>query len=197
MIMDKRPKLNKNINIKDFQDFYWLKKELATFCKEIGIISVGGKIDIANRIEEYLKTGKVISSIVSKGARKHKLPKPTKPTTQDTIIGTEYRTYKEKKEFLQSIIGKHFHFTVHLLDWFKKNTGKKTYKDFIDEWHKEQKLKKDPNYKKEIAPQFEYNTYIRDFLNDNSDKTMREAIEHWKIKREKRGNNKYSRDDLI
>jgi len=31
MIMDKRPKLNKNINIKDFQDFYWLKKELATF----------------------------------------------------------------------------------------------------------------------------------------------------------------------
>lgn len=196
MIMDKRPKLNKNIDIKDFQDFYWLKKELAIFCKEIGIISVGGKIDIANRIEEYLKTGKIIKKD-TKATKKQKLPKPIKPITKDTIVGTEYRTYKEKKEFLQSIIGKHFHFTVHLLDWFKKNTSKKTYKDFVNEWHKEQKLKKDPNYKKEIAPQFEYNTYIRDFLNDNPDKTKREAIEHWKIKREMRGNNKYSKQDLI
>ena len=26
--MDKRPNLNKKISIKDFQDFYWLKKEM-------------------------------------------------------------------------------------------------------------------------------------------------------------------------
>ena len=50
------------------------------------------------------------------------------------------------------------------------------FKDFY--WLKEelvsfagkQELKKDPNYKREIAPQFEYNRFIRDFMNDNPDK---------------------------
>jgi len=58
-------------------------------------------------------------------------------------------------------------------------------------------LNKDPNFVKEIAPQFEYNTYIRDFLKDNPNKSKKEAIENWKIKRAKRGNNKYSKQDLI
>jgi len=58
-------------------------------------------------------------------------------------------------------------------------------------------LKKDPNYIKKIAPQFEYNTYIRDFLKDNPDKTKKDAIDYWKIKRSKRGKNKYSKKDLL
>lgn len=33
----KRPKLNKKINAKDFQDFYWMKEELVAFCREVGI----------------------------------------------------------------------------------------------------------------------------------------------------------------
>ncbi len=188
-----RPILDKEINIKDFNDFYWLKSELMNFCREIGISSNGGKIEITNRILEYLETGKVAKNTLTK---KPKLPKPTQPITKDTIIGIEYRSYKEKKEFFQSVIGKQFHFTVHLLDYFKQNAEKKTYSDFINEWYKEQELKKDPNFVKEIAPQFEYNTYIRDFLKDNPKKSKKVAIEYWKIKRAKRGNNKYSKQDL-
>lgn len=52
MIIDKRPNLNKNISIKDY---YWLKEELTTFCREIGITSVGGKIDITNRIKKSMR----------------------------------------------------------------------------------------------------------------------------------------------
>ncbi len=175
---NKRPNLNKSISIKDFKDFYWLKVELVDFCREIGISSRGGKIEIANRITEYLETGKVVKIATT---RKPKLPKTTEPITKDTIIGIEYRTYKEKKEFLQSVIGNQFHFTIHLLDYFKYNTGKKTYGDLINEWYKEQELKKDPNFIKKIAPQFEYNTYIRDFMKDNPNKTRNDAIKYWKI----------------
>ena len=192
--MDKRPNLNKRINIKDFQDFYWLKVELVNFCREIGISGSGGKIEIASRISEYLETGKVLKT---KTKKTKKLSKATHPITKATVIGIEYRSYKEKKEFFQSVIGRQFHFTVHLLDYFKQNAGKKTYSDFINEWYKEQELNKDPNFVKEIAPQFEYNTYIRDFLKDNPNKSKKEAIEYWKIKRAKRGNNKYSKRDLI
>ena len=193
-IDDKRPELNKKISLKSFKDFYWLKVELVNFCREVGISSSGGKIEIANRISEYLKTGKITTRTRPK---KTKLPKSSEPITKNAVLGIEYRTYKEKKEFLQSVIGKQFHFTVHLLGYFKQNAGKKTYGDLIDEWHKEQKLKKDPNFVKEISPQFEYNIYIRDFMKANPDKTRGDAIKHWKIKKSKPGNNKYSKNDLI
>ncbi len=45
-----RPTLDSKINIKDFEDFYWLKVELVKFCRENAIRSVGGKIEISNRI---------------------------------------------------------------------------------------------------------------------------------------------------
>jgi len=189
-----RPILDKNIKVLDFKDFYWLKVELVEFCREIGISSSGGKIEIANRISEYLETGKV----PEKASKKQpKLPKPIQEITRNTILGIEYRTYKEKKEFLKSVIGNHFHFTIHLLDYFKENAGKKTYEDLIKEWYKEQELRKDPNFVKEITPQFEYNIYIRDFMKDNSNKTRNDAIKYWKIKKAKPGNNKYSKSDLI
>ena len=105
--------------------------------------------------------------------------------------------HKEKKAFFISIIGKNFHFPIHLLEYFKEKAGKKTYGDLINEWYKEQELKKDPNFVKEIAPQFEYNTYIRDFMKDNPNKIRNDAIKYWKIKRSKPGNNKYSKTDLI
>ena len=193
MKFDKRPILNKKIAVGDFKDFYWLKKELVGLCREVGISSSGGKIEIADRISEYLETERVIKNAVTK---KPKLPKSVEPITKDTIIGIEYRSYREKKDFLKSIIGKQFHFTIHLLDYFKKNAGKKTYGDLIKEWYREQELKKDPSFIKEIAPQFEYNTYIRDFTKDNPNKTRKEAIKYWKIKKSLRGNNVYKRSDL-
>ena len=189
-----RPNLNKEISINDFKDYYWLKSELMIFCRGIGISSSGGKIEIASRISEYLETGKITKKATTK---KTKLPKATQPITNETVIGIEYRTYKEKKEFLKSVIGNQFHFTIHLLDYFKKNTGKQTYGDLVKEWYQEQELKKDPNFVKEIAPQFEYNTYIRDFMKDNPNKTRNDAIKYWKIKKSKSGNNKYSKKDLI
>ena len=40
-----RPKLDENISIENFQNYYWLKKELVDFCRNLGINTSGGKID--------------------------------------------------------------------------------------------------------------------------------------------------------
>lgn len=193
--MDKgRPILDHKISTKDFKDYYWLKVELRKFCKEIGMSPSGGKIEISNRIIEYLETGKIPKTITTKRIQ---LNKAKGPITKETIIGVDHRSYKEKRDFLRSHIGNQFHFTTHLLDYFKQNVGKKNYSDFIEEWYKEQELNKDPNFIKEIAPQFEYNTYMRDFLKDNPGKTRKEAIEYWKIKKSKPGDNKYSKMDVF
>jgi hypothetical protein len=61
-----RPILNKKICIKDFKDFYWLKVELMKLCKENKISCAGGKIEISNRIAEYLKTGKISKTKITK-----------------------------------------------------------------------------------------------------------------------------------
>ncbi len=35
-----RPNLTKEISIKDFKDFYWLKEELQNFCRENGMSAI-------------------------------------------------------------------------------------------------------------------------------------------------------------
>ena len=49
----------------------------------------------------------------------------------------------------------------------------------------------------EIDKQFEYNTYIRDFFADNKGKSLEEAIQCWKYKKQLQGHNRYERTDLI
>ena len=48
----------------------------------------------------------------------------------------------------------------------KTSQGKRL-KNAVDEWWKISKEIKNGRSQKEIAPQFEYNTYIRDFMLDN------------------------------
>ena len=55
--MDKRPVLNKEISVEDYKNFYWYKEELIEFCRSENISKSGGKIELANRIIQYLQTG--------------------------------------------------------------------------------------------------------------------------------------------
>jgi len=82
------------------------------------------------------------------------------------------------------------------MNWMKQNIGK-TFKEAVEEWKRINSIKKDKNFKTEIAAQFEYNTYIRDFLEDNPNKTIKEARAFWRLKRETRGNKKYVKEDLF
>ena len=57
-MIEEKPKLNNKISLQDFKDFYWLKAELVSFCKDNNINCSGGKIEIRNRIIYFLETGK-------------------------------------------------------------------------------------------------------------------------------------------
>ncbi len=63
-----RPTLTKSISLEDFQNYYWLKAELQTFCRENGLPASGSKIEITERISHYLTTGKILKKqLCSKG----------------------------------------------------------------------------------------------------------------------------------
>ena len=77
--------------------------------------------------------------------------------------------------------------------WLKSNAGK-TYKDAINAYYTILEEKK--NGKTKIDKQFEYNTYIRDFFEDNKGKSLDDAIKCWKFKKQLKGHNKYEKFDL-
>ncbi|WP_328588921.1 DUF6434 domain-containing protein [Niallia nealsonii] len=103
--------------------------------------------------------------------------------TLDTVITQHHRCSQTVRAFLKLIIP-NFHFSTYIQNYFKDNVGK-TYRDVANAWHKEEQRKKDPSYKKDIAPQFEYNQFIRDYFADpkNCEKSREDAIKTWnKIK---------------
>lgn len=57
-------------------------------------------------------------------------------------------------------------------------------------------LKRRKTVKQKIDKQFEYNTYIRDFFEDNKGKSLDDAIKCWKFKKQLKGHNKYEKFDL-
>ncbi|GGN64913.1 DUF6434 domain-containing protein [Oceanobacillus indicireducens] len=184
-----RPSLTKNISVQSFKDFYWLKEELQAFCRGNGLSPSGSKIEISDRIETYLLTGEI-----KKPARSSKTTKRRELQVElslDTVIMENHRCSQHVRAFFKTIIPA-FHFSTYIQNYFKNNVGK-TYRDAVNAWYEEEERKKDPSYKKKIAPQFEYNQFIRDFFADpkNKGKSRKKAIEAWNEIKKLPGSNKY------
>lgn len=190
-----RPNLTKDINIQSFKEFYWLKEELQAFCREHGISASGSKVEIFDRIEIYLRTGDIKKPKRVSSSSSTKKEERSLNLSLDTIITEHHRCSQEVRAFFKSVIPK-FHFSTYIQNFFKDNAGK-TYRDAVDAWYEEEKRKKEPTYKKKIAPQFEYNQFIRDYYADpnNNGKSREQAIEAWNTIKKLPGSNKYRSDD--
>ncbi len=188
-----RPDLNSQITAEEFRDFYWLKEELVEFCKAEGLDRRGGKIELADRIAHFLETGGKVNSRT-----------PAKPKsdfdwgnaelTPKTVITDNYRNTENVRAFFKTTVGSKFRFTVKFMNWMKENVGA-TLEEAAVAWeHIQQQKKTEPQGK--IAPQFEFNQYLRDFAHDNPGASRELVIECWKKKRAARGGNVYERSDL-
>lgn len=191
-----RPKLDKHISINDFKDFYWLKEELIQFCREIGINTSGGKIELSNKICHFLKSSEINFNSTKKTAISSTFDWNVENLYNSTINTNNYKNTENFRMFFKQAIGDHFKFNVAFMDWMKANNGK-TLGDAVIIWMEIVDFKKDKNYKTEIAPQFEYNIYMRDFLADNPNLSAKDAMKSWKIKRDKRGDKIYCKNDLL
>lgn len=191
-----RPALTEKISLQDFKNYYWLKEELVHFCKKLRINSSGGKIEITKRIVVFLSTGKIVSKISSKKTYS-KFDWNKQVLSHRTIITDNYKNTENVRRFFEKQIGLHFYFTTQFMQWMKKNVGKNL-KEAVVQWNKLYELKKSTkNKKNKLDPQFEYNQYVRDFLQDNPNLKIKDAISYWKIKRSLPGSRKYEKNDLL
>lgn len=186
--MNERPELDINLSSKTFKEYYYLKEELIDFCRKNDLQTTGGKLELTERIGNFLDTGK-------KTYETHAIKKPSlsgKITTA-TVIEENFVCSEIHRAFYKEHIGNTFSFNVDFQKWLKNNFGK-TYQDSIEAYYRILDDKK--KNKTVIDKQFEYNTYIRDFFNDNKNKSLDDAIKCWKYKKSLRGHNRYEKDDL-
>lgn len=186
--MSERPDLDNNLDSKTFKEYYYLKEELIDFCRKNNLQITGGKLELIERIANFLDTGK--RTYKTHTTRKTKI---VNDITLDAIIEENFVCSEKHRAFYEEQIGNGFSFNVAFQKWLKSNAGK-TYQNSIDAYYQilEEKKKKKPA----IDKQFEYNTYIRDFFADNKDKSLEQAIKCWKYKKSLKGHNKYEKDDL-
>lgn len=92
-----RPPLTKSISLEDFQNYYWLKAELQTFCREHGLPASGSKTEITERISHYLTTGKVLKN--SSVQKVSKAPLSYKDLSLQTIITKNHRCSEDVRAF--------------------------------------------------------------------------------------------------
>ena len=99
--MEKRPALTKDISLKDFRDFYWLKEELLDFCRVEQLDKRGGKIELTKSIEKYLETGIKEVAKVEKQKCLSKFDWNSEKLTLETIITDNYKNTENVRGIFQ------------------------------------------------------------------------------------------------
>lgn len=186
--MNDRPELSKELDGKTFGQWYWLKEELVSFCRENGLPASGSKEELSTRISRYLDSGEIVVPV-----RRTRSRISPSYITLDTIIEENFVCSEKHRAFFKELIGESFSFNVAFQKWLKTNSGK-TYAEAVVAYCE---IKKDiKNKRKDIDKQFEYNTYIRDFFENNRGSSLEDAICCWKYKKSLPGPNAYEGSDL-
>ena len=180
-------KLTKNLSPDEFKEYYFLKEDLKDFCRSEGLKVSGSKGELENRIVHYLSTGEKLVET----STNHSSNENVSEISLDSPLGENFKCSEDKRRFFEKKIGKGFKFKVKFQKWLMANPNK-TYGDAIEAFYEIQNSKE----KTDIGKQFQYNQYIRDFFENNNDKSLDDAIKCWKYKKSLKGHNRYEDIDL-
>lgn len=188
--MPERPGLAVGLDAEVFLAHYYLKEEMVRFCRAAGLSTGGGKQAIAGRIAHFLRTGERLAGETPVRRK----ASPDISLAEDALIEEGFVCTQAHRAFFRERIGKGFSFNVAFQNWLKQNAGK-TYADAVEAYGKIMQSKRVEQTT--IAPQFEYNTYIRAFFAENEGRSLADAIACWKYKKNLPGHNQYEADDLV
>ena len=197
MKRESRPEISKELDVKTFKNYYYLKAELVAFCRKEGLQTSGGKLELTQRIACFLQNEKPL--INNRQIKKKVRGKIREGDIFETsIIEVNFVCSEKHRKFFRTAIGSGFSFCVPFQAWLKENAGK-TYQDAIIAYIsiQDEMKKRKSEGKTEIGQQFEYNTYIRDFFANHKDKSLQDAIQCCNYKKGQPGHNRYEETDLI
>ena len=97
------------------------------------------------------------------------------PSSLDEVIAPNIVCSQDLRAFFQQYLGKGFHFKVEFQAWLRQNAGK-TFRDAVEAYP-------ELEHPREIAPQFEYNQFIRDYFATHKGASIFDAIAAWNQKK--------------
>lgn len=166
-----RPPLGQTLSAAEFRAHYWLKSELLAFCRDAGLPRPGGKLDLTERVAEFLETGRVTAQTPARRSR----PGPEGVLTRETVIGKGFRCSQKARAFFEEAIGPGFRFTTAFQDYLREHPNE-TLQEAVEAWHR---LKADRETAREPGPQFQYNRHMQAFFREHPGATRDEAIGAW------------------
>lgn len=191
-----RPVLEMGMAPEALDQFYWYMQELVAFCRTAGLATAGHKHEVIERVRRQLQhRAQPPQPRIATIARQKRVVAVRK-LGLDEPIGPDYKCDAQMRAFFVSVIGAHFHFTAHLQRFRKAHAEQPlTYGDLAREWVAEFERRKDRNHTPVLMHTWEYNTFVRDYMNDkerNAGKTMKDAAAAWNAVRQSCGPRDYA-----
>jgi hypothetical protein len=171
-----RPALTPQLSSDEFRRCYWLKEELAAYCRQQHLPTGGSKWDLTQRIAQSLAGEKHLAEPAKQPTRTANMPKTF---TRNTVIGPGWRCSQELRAFFEREIGPRFHFDAIMRQFIHQGSGQ-TLDAAIRAW---QAAQSNPEVRT-IGPQFEYNQHIRDYFQAHPGGSLAEAIRAWQERRQ-------------
>ena len=155
-----------------FENSYWHRSSLVEFCRVSGLRTSGTKSVLTARITAHLSGTPFTDP--------RQLPKTQMPGTFTlaTRIQPGWTCSQPLRAFFQSQTQQKFHFTKALRDFIATAQGR-TLAEALAHWQETRQQRTT-----EIAPQFEYNRFLRHFHESQPRATRTEAITAWKAYRD-------------
>jgi len=168
--MNKRPELTHEIAGDQFEDHYWLKNELVAFCRINQIPASGTKILLSARIAAFLRGEPLATEATKRIVR----PMP-QDFTLEMKIEKGWRCSQALRGFFERMTGKKFGFDEVLRQQIAQGEGI-TLQQALSAWEQRQEMKP----KNTIAPQFEYNRFVRRYRALKPGLKHSEVVTAWK-----------------
>lgn len=168
--MSARPPLDTKLSPESFLDHYWLKDELAAFCKANGVGAAGAKADLTARIAAFLAG----DALPATGAGRKHVAMPS-ALSLDLVIGLGWRCSQELRGFLSAQLGKPFRFDRFMREQIRDGAGH-TLRHVLEAW----KADVATRGRSAIEPQFEYNRFVREFRDWRPEALHKDVVAAWR-----------------
>ena len=159
----KRPYFAEIKTFEEFSKYYWYREELIKICRELGLKSNGGKIELNSVIEAYFNGEKLLPEKTSASSHNKKVSESLSLNT--TLLECNFTFGPHFREFFENQTGiKPFKFNVDMVATVKKvkETGDTNFTlgDLLDIYYGKK------TYTKYDKSALQWNKFVKDFCAD-------------------------------
>ena len=191
-----RPEFDKIISYTEFSKYYWYREELIKICKDHGLKTPSGKLELNKVIEAYFAGERILPE---KKRIKKKKPIITELTLDTGLIDCGFTFGNRFREFFSNQTGEeHFKFNVDMVATVKavkeREDGSFTLGDLLDVYYGKK------IYARYDKSALQWNKFVKDFCADDATKEFGERLKAaatlWRIVRDSDMEKVYSRELL-